>query len=173
MLHRPTRRAHVRADADAPEPKKGKHADRNLVLTTEFNYNYRVLDGVWASYVEKGAPPLLTPVLIEELLSPEHHPGVCAVGALYLYNTRYIVDTKMDYDRLIPECMIGKNFWVVSNKRLEITSARPSSAWVGVPAKVVERGRAKQKVSQPASALNCPEAGRDRSADRSCLLTCV
>ena len=67
MLHRPTRRAHVRADADAPEPKKffknffpkkGKHADRNLVLTTEFNYNYRVLDGVWASYVEKGAPPL-------------------------------------------------------------------------------------------------------------------
>ena len=113
MLHRPTRRAHVRADADAPEPKKGKHADRNLVLTTEFNYNYRVLDGVWASYVEKGAPPLLTPVLItkqasaSKLLSPVHHPEVCEVGALYLYNTRYIQDTKMDYDYLIPECMIG------------------------------------------------------------------
>ena len=98
MLHRPTRRAHVRADArgrrlaDAPEPKKGKHADRNLVLTTEFNYNYRVLDGVWASYVEKGAPPLLTPVLIEELLSPEHHPGVCAVGPCKMtYSRRALV----------------------------------------------------------------------------------
>ena len=75
-------------------------------------------------------PPLALlgriPVLIEfeELLSPEHHPDVCAVGALYLYNTRYIVDTNMDYDRLIPECMIGKNFWVVSNKRLALEITR-------------------------------------------------
>ena len=148
MLNRPTRRAHVRADVDDPDPKKRKSMQSNLLLTTEFNYNYRIFDGVWASYVEKpGEKPLLTPVLIEDLESVEQRPDVCSVGALYLYNTRYVVDMKMDYDQLIPECMIGKNFWVVSNKRLEITSKRPSSAWHGVPAKVIERGRQTQKVS--------------------------
>ena len=33
--------------------------ESNLLLTTEFNYNYRIFDGVWASYVEKpGEKPL-------------------------------------------------------------------------------------------------------------------
>ena len=110
----PSSRPARRRGYSCTDSKHRKTEEQALVLTTEFNYNYRILDGVWAPYYEgERTAPLLTPVLItkqasaSKLLSPVHHPEVCEVGALYLYNTRYIQDTKMDYDYLIPECMIG------------------------------------------------------------------
>ena len=39
----------------------------------------------------------------------------------------------MDYNHLIPECAVGANIWVVSNKPLHIRGSWPSSAWKGVP----------------------------------------
>ena len=144
MLLRPSRLAHV--PASQHQVRQGsangkrkigatEEQESALVLTTEFNYNYRVFDGVWISYKEGGSKPLLTPVLTVRYLSPPRRPELCAVGALYLYSTRYLRDTMMDYDKLIPDVMIGDNVWAVADKPVEVTGARPSSAWRGVPVK--------------------------------------
>lgn len=141
MLHRPSRQAHARREV---HDRKRKAADINkeevLVLTTEFNYNYRLHDGIWITYRERGGAPLQTPVLVTGLLSPVGNPGVCGVNAIYLYNGWYLRDKLMDFDRLIPDVMVGKNVWFLANKPVEITGSRPSSAWLGVPVGVQDAG---------------------------------
>lgn len=154
MLVRPTRTAHARCDGDAEEgaTKKQRPTDSEtpLLLTTEFNYQYRLYGGVWISYKEpQDEKPRLTPVLMSGLLSPVGAPEIVEVNGLYLYNTKYLRDTQMDYDHLIPDEAIGVNVWVLSDNHVHVTGARPSSAWKGVP--VVVNGDA--KVRQP---LACP-----------------
>ena len=58
LLRRPLRQVHVRFAPEEPEPKKAKKINKEsselvLLLQTEFNYLYRLYDGVWLSYREK------------------------------------------------------------------------------------------------------------------------
>ena len=87
-------------------------------------------DGVWLSYQEPGdSGPSLTAVLIESFLSPQGRPEINEVNAIYLYNTAYLREHQMDFDRLIDDALIGLNVWVVANRRVHVTGARP----IGVP----------------------------------------
>ena len=143
MLRRPVRQVHVRFAPEEPEPKKAKKINKEeselvLLLQTEFNYLYRLYDGVWLSYREKesdGAllPPKQTPALIVRYVSPKDNPGVVDIDCVYLYNTAYLREHQMDYNHLIDDELIGVNVWVVSNKRVNVTGSYPSSAWKGVP----------------------------------------
>ena len=62
MLHRPSRLVYVR-DGDVVTKSKRSKSESALLLTTEFNYQYRVHDPVWLSYKEPGddAPKKETP----------------------------------------------------------------------------------------------------------------
>ena len=53
MLHRPSRLVYVR-DGDVVTKSKRSKSESALLLTTEFNYQYRVHDPVWLSYKEPG-----------------------------------------------------------------------------------------------------------------------
>ena len=51
MLRRPVRQVHVRFAPEEPQPKKAKKINKEdselvLLLQTEFNYLYRLYDGV-------------------------------------------------------------------------------------------------------------------------------
>ena len=62
MLHRPSRLVYVR-DGDVVTKSKRSKSESALLLTTEFNYQYRVHDPVWLSYKEPGDDaPKETPV---------------------------------------------------------------------------------------------------------------
>lgn len=151
MLCRPSRQAHARRIDNDRKRKSGDiNGDINkeevLVLTTEFNFNYRVHDGVWISCRDLQVGLVQTPVLITSLLSPEGNAGICAVNAIYLYNGAYLRSTLMDYSHLIPDAMVGNNVWFLANKPVEITGARLSSAWLGVPVGMHDGSR---MVSEP------------------------
>jgi hypothetical protein len=81
------------------------------------------------------------------MLSPEGNAGICAVNAIYLYSGAYLRSTLMDYSHLIPDVMVGNNVWFLANKPVEITGARLSSAWLGVPVGVQDDGS--RMVSEP------------------------
>lgn len=152
MLCRPSRQAHARRIDNDRKRKSGDiNGDINkeevLVLTTEFNFNYRVHDGVWISCRDLQVGLVQTPVLITSLLSPEGNAGICAVNAIYLYSGAYLRSTLMDYSHLIPDVMVGNNVWFLANKPVEITGARLSSAWLGVPVGVQDDGS--RMVSEP------------------------
>ena len=58
-----------------------------LLLQTEFNYFYRLFDGVWLSYREKDSdsallPPKQTPALIVRYVSPKDNPGVVDIDCV-------------------------------------------------------------------------------------------
>jgi hypothetical protein len=152
MLCRPSRQAHARRIDNDRKRKSGDiNGDINkeevLVLTTEFNFNYRVHDGVWISCRDLQLGLVQTPVLITSMLSPEGNAGICAVNAIYLYSGAYLRSTLMDYSHLIPDVMVGNNVWFLANKPVEITGARLSSAWLGVPVGVQDDGS--RMVSEP------------------------
>ena len=69
MLHRPSRLVYVR-DGDVVTKSKRSKSESALLLTTEFNYQYRVHDPVWLSYKEPGDDaPKETPVIISGFIS--------------------------------------------------------------------------------------------------------
>ena len=73
MLHRPSRLVYVR-DGDVVTKSKRSKSESALLLTTEFNYQYRVHDPVWLSYKEPGDDaPKETPVIISGFISTSHH----------------------------------------------------------------------------------------------------
>ena len=75
MLHRPSRLVYVR-DGDVVTKSKRSKSESALLLTTEFNYQYRVHDPVWLSYKEPGDDaPKETPVIISGFISPHGRPG--------------------------------------------------------------------------------------------------
>ena len=134
MLHRPSRLVYVR-DGDVVTKSKRSKSESALLLTTEFNYQYRVHDPVWLSYKEPGDDaPKETPVIISGFISPHGRPEINEVNAYYLYSTKYLRDHDMDYNRLIPDEAVGDNVWVVANRPVHMTGGRVSSAWMGVPA---------------------------------------
>ena len=158
MLIRPTRKAQAREASQTLMPLKRSHAEEYpLVLATEFNYQYRIGDAVWIAYTEGGKAPLLTPVLVTKMISPEGIEDVCEVYGLYLYTTAYVTEHQMDYDGLLPQVAIGDNVWVVSNKIVKVTASRPSSSWKGVPAHVIKDTFGKEQVrSLPPACMSAP-----------------
>ena len=130
---RPSRSAHVRAN-DMKRKLEDMNDEDMLMLRNEYNYNIRLGDACWVAYCEPGEPPKLAPVLTTRLLSPSDRPEVCAVNGVFLYSTQYLRDRQMDYDRLIPDEMVGTDVYVLANRHVEVTGARPSSSWTAVPA---------------------------------------
>jgi len=153
MLCRPSRQAHARRIDNDRKRKSGDiNGDINkeevLVLTTEFNFNYRVHDGVWISCRDLQLGLVQTPVLITSMLSPEGNAGICAVNAIYLYNGAYLRSTLMDYSHLIPDVMVGNNVWFLANKPVEITAQRQRAQHWRAQHQRAQRWRAQRRQAQ-------------------------
>jgi len=146
MLIRPSRVASARRtpapDAAAPQACKlrkrkiSEEEEHVAVVTTEFNYQYRVGDGSFIVCKEKeDGGTYETPVLFVSMVSPKGAPDITEIGALYLYNTDYLTRNLQDYNNLLPAEVVGKNCWVLANRPVNFSSARPSSAWMATPAR--------------------------------------
>ena len=144
QLVRPSRQGHARRNAATEADSKSKKArvdkDETVrVVTTEFNYNYRIGGTCWINYKEAGdSQPKETPVLIIDMLLPPLRPDIVEINALYLYSTRYLVDMQQDYNQLLPEGAIGNNVYVLANRPLSVASSCPSSAWTATAADIHE-----------------------------------
>lgn len=161
MLIRPSRVASARRtpapDAAAPQACKlrkrkiSEEEEHVAVVTTEFNYQYRVGDGSFIVCKEKeDGGTYETPVLFVSMVSPKGAPDITEIGALYLYNTDYLTRNLQDYNNLLPAEVVGKNCWVLANRPVNFSSARPSSAWMATPARACNgEVRARPTAAQP------------------------